>query len=380
MHPTTPTSPSFLPPSPLTPHSPYRGAAPLMDPLAPPLVTFLPEGMPRQVPSPTPSIVTNPWSQSLTRQSSSSMSICSPRGSSNPHSPAIHAMGTPDRAYFQSSPFALGEDGRKSRMAMRSPQFNRVMTLPLRVNTSMFPNFAAEPMAPISEHQVRGIGSPISDSETLVNWSSIQSPTSSIPRSQLKSPVRPSGPRSPIRKHFRGKHLGRRLLAPPPKYHVTVSRPTSPTTQQRTQQYLYSVEHLRAPLVPLISVTNGLPHPEFPTSLLQYHLLTHEQLDSLAKWYHQVTPAIEETFMYPAWVPAWTGLNDSGDDTVDLEVKRRRWGRFIGLRGCESPTATGPDGEAPDELVHRMEREWRRALERAEEEDRAWEKSWRGRW
>jgi hypothetical protein len=84
--------------------------------------------------------------------------------------------------------------------------------------------------------------------------------------------------------------------------------------------------------------------------------------------------------MYPAWVPAWTGLNDSGADTVDLEVKRRRWGRFIGLRGCESPTATGPDGEAPDELVHRMEREWRRALERAEEEDRAWEKSWRGRW
>jgi len=84
--------------------------------------------------------------------------------------------------------------------------------------------------------------------------------------------------------------------------------------------------------------------------------------------------------MYPAWVPAWTGLNDSSAGAVDLETKRRRWGRFIGLRGCESPTATGAENESPDQLVQRMEREWRRALERAEEEDRAWEKSWRGRW
>lgn len=73
------------------------------------------------------------------------------------------------------------------------------------------------------------------------------------------------------------------------------------------------------------------------------------------------------------------GTHDDGA-SVDLEVKRRRWGRFIGLRGCESPTATGPEGEAPEALVQRMEREWRRAIERAEEEDRAWEKSWRGRW
>ena len=72
---------------------------------------------------------------------------------------------------LQGSPSGLREDGRKSRMAMRSPHFNRVMTLPLRVNTSMFPNFAPEPMAPISEHQSQEIGSPLSDSETLVNWS-----------------------------------------------------------------------------------------------------------------------------------------------------------------------------------------------------------------
>lgn len=278
---------------------------------------------------------------------------------------------------------------------MRSPHFDRVMTLPLRVNTSMFPNFSPEPMAPVAEHHDQDhaarIESPMSDADTLVDWSSAQPPTPLTLRSRSRSPIlhrRWSGARSPIRKHLRGRHLGSLNLAhPPPKYHVSVTRaPPSPTTAQRVQQYLYSIEHLRAPLVPLISVSTGLAHPSFPTSLLQYHLLTHEQLDSLAKWYHQVTPPVEETFMYPAWVPAWTGLglNDdssmSGTDGVDLEVKRRRWGRFIGLRGCESPTATGPNGEAPDELVHRMEREWRRALERAEEEDRAWEKSWRGRW
>lgn len=95
--------------------------------------------------------------------------------------------------------------------------------------------------------------------------------------------------------------------------------------------------------------------------------------------------------MYPAWIPAWTGIDASTIEEVDLETKRRRWGRFIGLRGCESPTtamegveATGngepASRESPQELARRMEREWRRALERAEEESRAFEKSWRGRW
>ncbi len=144
-----------------------------------------------------------------------------------------------------------------------------------------------------------------------------------------------------------------------------------------------SVEHLRNPLVPLISVMTGLPHPAFPINLLQYHLLTHAQLDSLARWYHQVEPAVAETFFYPTWIPAWTSLVGDDDNTnvgVDLETKRRRFGRFIGLRGCESPTSTGPEGEAPGELARRMERQWRRALERAEEEERSWEKTWRGRW
>jgi hypothetical protein len=79
--------------------------------------------------------------------------------------------------------------------------------------------------------------------------------------------------------------------------------------------------------------------------------------------------------MYPAWIPPYTG------EGVELGTKRRRWGRFIGLRGCESPTASAEEEEEEGErLVERMEREWLRARERAREEEIAREKGWRGRW
>lgn len=75
---------------------------------------------------------------------------------------------------------------------------------------------------------------------------------------------------------------------------------------------------------------------------------------------------------------------------VDLEVKRRRWGRFLGLRGCESPVLREGAGvgeeEEERELGERLEREWRRGLERrreeAEEEERLRGKveGWRERW
>jgi hypothetical protein len=145
--------------------------------------------------------------------------------------------------------------------------------------------------------------------------------------------------------------------------------------------YREAISHLHTPLVPLISVATGFPHPEFPRSLLQYHLLTHAQLDSLARWYHQTEPPTDESWQYPAWIPPYTSraVRQSGIAVARMEVslttKRRRWGRFIGLRGCESPT-----GEDRESLVERMEREWRRALERAREEEIMREKSWRGRW
>jgi hypothetical protein len=125
-------------------------------------------------------------------------------------------------------------------------------------------------------------------------------------------------------------------------------------------------------------VASGLPHLSFPTSILQYHLLTHEQLDELARFYHQVIPPVRETFRYPVRIPAWVSVNEEEDAEraveVDLETKRRRWGRFVGLRGCETPTEGREEGR---EMEDRMEREWRRALERARDEERLREKGWR---
>lgn len=68
--------------------------------------------------------------------------------------------------------------------------------------------------------------------------------------------------------------------------------------------------------------------------------------------------------------------NGNGNgNAVDLVTKRRRFGRFIGLRGCESPVDAGEkkeDGHGNDqgeEMVRRMEVEWQMALERAVRED-----------
>jgi hypothetical protein len=149
-------------------------------------------------------------------------------------------------------------------------------------------------------------------------------------------------------------------------------------TNAAKSDFKTATSHLQTPLVPLISVTSGLPHPTFPRSILQYHLLTHDQLDELARFYHQVTPPVSETFRYPAMIPAWVNLNkedEEGEQVVDLETKRRRWGRFVGLRGCETPKDGGGR-----EMEERMEREWRRALERARDEERLRDKGWRERW
>ena len=113
------------------------------------------------------------------------------------------------------------------------------------------------------------------------------------------------------------------------------------------------LQQMAIKLQPLVSLTVGGPHPDFPCTLLNYWLLTSSQLDELAHFYHQRTPSIY-TYRYPCPV-TWR---------VDatLEEKRRRIGRFIGLRGCESPNPIGLSEEEVREEV-------RRARERSEEEE-----------
>lgn len=59
-------------------------------------------------------------------------------------------------------------------------------------------------------------------------------------------------------------------------------------------------------------------------------------MDELARFYHQMTRGVW-TDAYPVSV-RW-------DQAADLETKRRRFGRFVGLRGCESPVVAGFDDD-----------------------------------
>ncbi|KAF4453379.1 beta-xylosidase [Fusarium austroafricanum] len=87
------------------------------------------------------------------------------------------------------------------------------------------------------------------------------------------------------------------------------------------------LEQMALPLAPLVQLTTGAVHPSFPTTVLNFWLLTDEQLESLAHFYHQRTPS-PWTNQYPCPI---TWRSD-----LPLEEKRRKMGKFIGLRGCES--------------------------------------------
>jgi len=112
-------------------------------------------------------------------------------------------------------------------------------------------------------------------------------------------------------------------------------------------------------LAPLVRLTTGKVHPAFPSTLLNFWLLTSDQLDELAHFYHQRTPSVYSS-QYPCPVIWEKGLT--------LEEKRRKIGRFIGLRGCESPVKT------EEEILERMRRAEAESLERVrgeeEEQDR----------
>ena len=67
----------------------------------------------------------------------------------------------------------------------------------------------------------------------------------------------------------------------------------------RSQAFYERVGHLRIKLAPLASLSHATVHPDFPETILHYHLLTEEQLDALARFYDQCSPTTL-TKMYPA--------------------------------------------------------------------------------
>jgi hypothetical protein len=107
---------------------------------------------------------------------------------------------------------------------------------------------------------------------------------------------------------------------------------------------------MRLQIAPIVHVHNGLPHPDFPKTILQLFLLTEDQLDSLAHYYSQITPDAY-TFMYPqtmSWDQEFLRRRGENERTGDeefsltdldrLAIKRRKFAKFIGMRGAETPT------------------------------------------
>ncbi|KAH7416939.1 hypothetical protein BKA64DRAFT_283340 [Cadophora sp. MPI-SDFR-AT-0126] len=122
------------------------------------------------------------------------------------------------------------------------------------------------------------------------------------------------------------------------------------SARQHNPAFDAKIKQMALPLAPLVRLTTGEVHPIFPSTLLSFWLLTSEQCDELAHFYHQRTPSIY-TAHYPCPVQ-WRA-------DATLEEKRRRTGRFIGLRGCESPVRVLSE----EEIRRNMQQEREGAME-----------------
>ncbi|KAK7908013.1 hypothetical protein PG985_015316 [Apiospora marii] len=141
--------------------------------------------------------------------------------------------------------------------------------------------------------------------------------------------------------------------APPPGPPPTLtSRRAAENTAFREK-----VRQMALPLAPLVQLTTGDVHPRFPATLLNFWLLTDHELESLATFYHQRTPCVW-TRHYPCPV-AWS-------PSMPLEEKRRKIGKFIGLRGCETPVSSKSEEQLMEEARQARWREedemWRRKM------------------
>jgi len=73
----------------------------------------------------------------------------------------------------------------------------------------------------------------------------------------------------------------------------------APLTRPNNAALTKKIATLQLELAPLVPLPSGPPHPSFPKTLLAFHLLTEDELDSIAHHYHQSTPG-PWTQHYPA--------------------------------------------------------------------------------
>lgn len=83
-------------------------------------------------------------------------------------------------------------------------------------------------------------------------------------------------------------------------------------------------------LAPLVQIDSGIIHPDFPLCIGDFWSLTSDQLDSLIDFYHQKQHNPLLTWDYP-YYHRTSSSEALFHDWMDLEEKRRQFGRFIGL-------------------------------------------------
>ena len=189
-------------------------------------------------------------------------------------------------------------------------------------------------------------------------------------------------------------------------------------SSRRNSLLARKIAQLQLRLAPLVPIPEGPAHPAFPKTLMAFHLLTEDELDSIAHYYHQSTPGIwsnhypvnmnwdKEFLAKPqplpspsspaskvrrhsrrlsqqeqAWLadlmktmedlqnpivasqPEGSGGNSYAGltDKERIRIKRRKVGKFIGLVGMETP------GE---EIAGRILLALDRSTERGREESR----------
>lgn len=81
----------------------------------------------------------------------------------------------------------------------------------------------------------------------------------------------------------------------------------------------------------MVNCTNVATSPDWPKTMLQYHLLSSPQREKLARFFTQVWPPLPQTYWYPRLLDSWLGMPNEYE--IDLDTRRRRFGYFIGLHG-----------------------------------------------
>ena len=198
----------------------------------------------------------------------------------------------------------------------------------------------------------------------------------------------------------------------------------APTTRQNNP-LTQKIATLQLKLAPLVPLPSGPPHPAFPKTLMAFHLLTEDELDSIAGYYHQRTPGPwsnsypasmnwDKEFLAKAAVastptagrrqsrrlsqqeaafladllktvddlqhPMLPSQPESEDNSRNqyaglsdkdrIRIKRRKVGKFIGLVGMDTPA---------EEIAGRIQAGMDRAIERSREELRRNEEIMLGR-